>query len=867
MTDADATAWRVPPRPPAKAWRAIARATLGGWRGRGGGPRALLAGLAIALGVALGFAVQLVNHTALAEFAAGLATLSGDADLEVRGGRDGFDEALYARLAREPAIAVASPVVEVDASLPGSRATAHDAPAITLRLVGIDALRARLVTPALLATPGGPDSTYSPGPLDLLRPGVVFLDRTAMTALHVREGDTIRLQSGITPVALRVAGTVSADAGGPTGVMDIAALQDAFARDGRLTRIDLRLRPGHDVGTVAAHVATMLPPGVHVATPASRVDATARFTRAYRANLDVLALVALFTGGLLVFSTQALAVVRRRSAFALLRSLGLGRRALVALLVGEGALLGVAGALAGVLAGLAVASLALQWFGVDLGAGMFRGRAAGVVMDWPAALAFGAAGVGAAALGSLVPALEAARANPAGALKAGDIDLRWHGPRDRVVGIAAIIAGAACTQLPPWQGIPLAGYASIALLLLGTLRLLPDLSAVCFALLPSPRRVPARLALARLTHMPAQATLSLAALVAAVALMVAMGIMVASFRGSLDAWLHDVLPADLYVRAGRGQSAWFPASLVARVRSLPGVVRVETSRSTTLALRDDAPPVSLLAREIDPAHAEARLALRAAQPIAEVNDAHPAWISEAVADREGWHPGDRVMLPVGGRAVAFTIAGVFRDYARQQGAIVVPRRDYVALTGDADADELALWLAPDASAGSIEDALAALMPHAAPDVATPAALRRVSLAIFDRTFAVTYALEGVAVLIGLAGLSSAFGAQVLMRRRELGMLRHAGLTRGQVSAMLATEGLALAAFGVVLGLSLGFVSAQILIRVVNRQSFHWTMELHVPWTTLALLAAVLVALGMLTAWLAGRRALRGDMVRAVREDW
>jgi putative ABC transport system permease protein len=535
---------------------------------------------------------------------------------------------------------------------------------------------------------------------------------------------------------------------------------------------------------------------------------------------------------------------------------------------------------------------------------MFRGQAPAIALDGWAAIAFGGAGIAAAMLGSFVPAREAARASPALSLKAGDIDVPWHGAHARTLGLAALFAGAACTLLPPVGGLPLGGYAAIALLLLGTLRLLPDLSALFFAAVrrfmafPAARALPLRLALSRIAHTPAQATLSLTALVAAVALMVAMAVMVASFRASLDAWLGNVLPADVYVRAGRGDAAWFPPDVVERVAALPGIARVEAMRSTAVMLDPSGPPVALLARTIDRADPGARLALvrtrsPAAAPASEAASASratsasgpaagsgasaasaaaapsppPVWISEAVADRLGWQPGARVTLPVAGRAVAFVVEGVFRDYARQQGAVVVARDTFARLTGDDRADELALWLHPGAGMAEVSDEVRALAPQAALDIATPAELRRVSLAIFDRTFAITYALEAVAIAIGLAGLSSAFGAEVLMRRRELGMLRHLGLTRAQVSAMLAGEGLALAGFGVIVGVALGLVIAQILIHVVNRQSFHWSMDLHVPGATLALLAAMLVLLAMASAWLAGRRALATDAVRAVREDW
>ena len=246
----------------------------------------------------------------------------------------------------------------------------------------------------------------------------------------------------------------------------------------------------------------------------------------------------------------------------------------------------------------------------------------------------------------------------------------------------------------------------------------------------------------------------------------------------------------------------------------------------------------------------------------------PTWISEAVADAKAARPGDRITVPIGGRDVSFSVAGIWRDYVRQQGAIVVERSRYVALTGDDAVNEVALWLADGADVGRIRDAIDTIAGGASQlTIATPADLRRLSLAAFDRTFAVTYALEAAAVLIGLVGLSATLVAQTLARRREFGMLRHVGMTRGQLQAMVAIEGAALAGIGTAAGLVLGFVISLILVHVVNRQSFHWGMDVHVPWRALALLAVTLVVLATVTARIGARSATAIGAVRAVREDW
>jgi len=814
--------------------------------------RLALSVLAIALGVALGYAVQLINQAAINEFAAAVQTLSGEADLAVRGSRAGFDESLYPRLARLPEVAVASPVLEVEARLPGRREP--------LKVLGLDVFRAARIQPFLPTGEAGDR-------LDFLRPDRVFLSPAASEWLGLRKGDALSVQVGLRVLALQVAGVLGDGRGQRFAVVDIGAAQAIFLRAGFLNRIDLRLRPGTDPDRLAGRLRAEMPPGTLIERPDADLERSGALSRAYRVNLNVLALVALFTGGLLVFSAQALAVVRRRAQLALLRVLGMTRRALVAMLLAEAAVIGATGALAGIGLGHASAALVLQRFGAELGGGYFRGLAPSLVLDWPALALFFSLGVLAALLGSLAPALEAVRAEPAAALKAGDEERALRRLQPVWPGLAVLLAGAALTQAGPVRGLPFFGYGAIALLLIGTVMLMPRIAVLGFSVAPLLGPVAVRIGLAQLRAAPGQAGVSLAAIVASVGLMVSMAIMVASFRQSLDEWLERMLPADLYVRAGPGSDTAFLSPADQRtIAALPGARRVEFLRSQRLIVAPDRPPLALLARVVE---AEGRVPplLGAAHPL-KPGDPPAAWVSEVASDIYGWKPGAVIELPLGGRNARFTVAGIWRDYARQQGAVLIERYEYLRHTGDAYANDAALWLAPGADAASLAREIEARVAGGTNlEISGPGEIREVSLEIFDRTFAVTYALEAVAVVIGLFGLSSSFGALVLARRREFGVLRHIGMTRRQIGSMLAAQGLLVSALGLAVGLSLGWVISLVLIHVVNLQSFHWGMELHLPWQLLAEFVAVMLVLATFTAIASGRRAMSGEAVRAVKEDW
>lgn len=817
----------------------------------GQGGRRVVSILAIAVGIALGYAVQLIHAVAVGEMEQAARSLAGEADLMVQSAHGGMDEALYARVAAQPEVATASPVLELEVKIPGRPER--------LKLLGLDAFRAAEIQPAFVARKVS-------DPLDTLRPDRVFLNPAAADWLGAQVGDDVVLQTGLEMLRLRVGGVL--DLPGPRlAVMDIAGAQAAFGRLGRISRLDLRLAAGVDSARFAQQLGGVLPPGVWAETPEAPAVRATGFTRAYRVNLNVLALVALFTGGLLVFSSQALAVVRRRAQLALLRALGLTRRQLVALLLTEGALVGAAGAGIGILLGYLLAVVVLKTVGADLGATYFRGIEPALAVEPLAAAAFFMLGIAAALAGSVLPALESARAAPAWALHAGDEERAFARLPSPWRGVLLMAAGLLVTQAPPVAGLPLFGYAAVGLLLVGCIALLPRAAAAVFRALPLPRPLVAQLAVLQLRGAPGQASVSLAPLVASVALAAAMAIMVGSFRHSLVDWLDRVLPAELYLRAGAaGDTAFFSPAAQAELAALPGVRRIEFVRSDTLLLTPARPRIVLLARDIDRAAPGRTLPLAGPSIVARAGEA-PVWVSEVAAGLHGWRVGDTLELPLAGRPIRFVVAGIWRDYARTQGAIVVERRVYAELTGDEKANDAALWLAPGASMEEVRRSAGKTLPEGSVEAMLPGELRRISLALFDRTFAATYALEAVAVAVGLAGLSASFAALVLARRREFGALRHLGLKRREIGAMLAIQGALLAGVALLVGMALGWVVSLILIHVVNRQSFHWSMDLFIPWSGLAGFALAVLALAALTALASGRQAMRREAVLAVKEDW
>ena len=848
--------------------------------------------VSVMLGVGLAFSVHLINASALQEFAQAARAAGGDADLEMRtNSATLLDDRALGYLVSQAEVASVSPVLELSSVvLPrmaegGGKSQASPAPPAdltaqkntVLRVLGIDALQVARMTPALLPLPfTGEDR------LAMLAPATGFLNAAARQQL---QGTTLLLQVGLRLEEVRVAGSVAAT-GAPLMVMDIGAAQDLFGKSGQLTRIDIRLRAGVDRSTFATALQARpdWPVGARLTEPGEAVDRLGLMSRAYRVNLTVLALVALFTGGFLVFSVLTLSVSRRAPQFALLGVLGLTGTERLQLVLLEATVLGAIGSALGLVLGGGLAALALAWLGGDLGGGYFAGVNAALLWSPGAALVFASLGMLTALTGAWQPARAAQRLGAAQALKGlgAAADQEPHA----AAGAALLLAGFGLALLPPVHGVPIAAYVSVGCILLGGIMALPWVVGLLLGRLTRhvAHRPLALLAVERARRVRASAAVAVSGVVASLSLAVALTVMVASFRDSVTQWLDQVLPATLYVRVAAGTQSNNTATLdpefVRQAATLPGVVRVGTQRSQSVLLDPALPTVTLLARSVhdlplrDPALPVPRgqIGIYVSEPMVDLYGAHPGTLLPGLSKAFG-----PVAPELSARPAIFFVAGVWRDYARQFGSIAISQADFERLTGDDRVNDLALWLAEGTELFPVQQSLRALAEQLAPDGQSGAGrllefgsaqdIRAVSLRIFDRSFAVTVWLQAVAIGIGLFGVAASFSAQVLARRKEFGLLLHLGLTRRQVLQVVAMEGAAWTTLGAIGGVGLGLAVAVVLVHVVNPQSFHWTMELSVPLLRIATLAAAVVLAGTLTAWVCARAAAGRDAVLAVKEDW
>ncbi len=840
--------------------------------------RLLLAVVSIAVGVALALAIHLVNRSALGEFSASIAQVNGEAQAQLIARTERFDESVLARVATLPGIAVASPVIDAEWQVLGgsSPSTPAARPAIDrpmLRVIGLDPLRAAAVTPVLVPQVGETGSGIAAG---LFAEDAIFLSRAALARLGLAAGDRLELLARDERISVSVRGTVEGVGSGQMlAVMDIGTMQWRLGELGRLSRIDLLFDGERDLASIRRDVETVVPPEVLWSGPQTAVQRMSNLSRAYRVNLTVLALVALFTGVFIVHSALALMVARHAAEQALLRVLGAAAALPSAWILGVATIIGAAGALLGTAGGIGLGRLMLQVTRGDLGGGYFSGAVASLEIDPVSVVLALTGGVAAALAGAWGPARSSARLSPATALRGSGGETLLD-PPSRPRAIMAM-AGLALLLLvaPAVAGLPIAAYLAIALVLIAGVLLSPRLlEPLARRLADDPSATHAGLltwlALQRIARTPGQTATAFAGVVASIALASAMAIMVTSFRTSVETWLEQVLPADLYGRAGspRGSAALGVQTQQA-MAALPGAARTRFSRQLPVLIDPSQPAVTFIARDFGEDDPARRLPITGAVRPAPAG-AIAAWITEAVVDLHGLRPGDSIDLPIGPSAqpLRVFVSGVWRDYSRQHGAIVIERSAYRQHTGDGQANEVAWWLEPGTDPDRFVQALREISPAAAAlEFRDTVGLKALSLKIFDRSFAVTYALEASGIAFALRGAAGSWVTEALARQREFGMLRHLGLTRRQIGLAFTLEAALGSALSAVWGLILGALVAAILVFRVNPHSFHWTMSMHWPAALLFTSLAATVLLASLAAAVVSRQAMGPGPLAAVRADW
>jgi putative ABC transport system permease protein len=808
----------------------------------------------VAAGIAAVVATVAASQAAVASLREGILEVAGRARLEVTGPA-GVPDTLLARLRPLTGDALVAPVVEETAFLPALR----DA----VRVLGVDlVVDAQVRSLELTATSGTPRTVLT----RMLTGRGVLVPATLAKRLALRVGDELPLSVRARRSSLTVAGIFTpkrfASAWDRVLVVDVGLAQELFGRGDRIDRIELVPRNGVEEAALAARARSVLPATVTVEEPSTREAVSSRMVRALEFNLTALSGVSLFVGVVLVATTLATSVVQRRTVLAIARSLGASPAQLASALLAEALAIGTVGGALGVAGGLLGARAAL---------GSVRSTVAAVVQGVPATavrlplwLAVGGvlAGVAVSMAAAALPLREVVRTPPIQALATEHpAFLRRSSKRGAAALVSAfLLVALLLARAPAWHGLPVAA-------LLGSLSLLGALLVSASPLLDTlahgvarrstgaARGTPVRLAIAALAAGRRRASWAAGAVGVAVALAVAIGTMVHSFRATVIEWANQGMRADVWVRplaAKTGvQLGRLDPEVVRVAERLFGHAAVDPFHTAEAFMRGQ--PVTLGAGAFAVVARRGGVAFRghdSREAFATALRDHAAVVNESFANRFGVREGDTIRLRVPDGELVRRVEGVFYDYSHQQGMVVIDRADFLRVYPDDGPREMGLFLPPGSDAAAArEKLLAALGGRFLVEALLNRELRAEVVAIFDRTFAITRALQVVAAAVAVLAVLTVLFALLGERRHDLGVLRTLGGSRAQVGATVVAEAALLGLTGAAGGGAVGLAIGLVLVKVVNLQSFGWTLLFLPPWPALAG-TVVMVTLACLAAGLA-----------------
>lgn len=849
--------------------------------------RALLTVIGVALGVSASVAVRVANVDVLRSFEQAVSTVAGPTSLEISGVELGLDERLIRGVRNVPGVTGASPVI-LQTAVRINQGQYGEA----VQVIGLDLL-AEVETRGFRLGQQVNESRLE----SVLNPETIFLGRRLAVEWNLSVGDRVELQVGTGRISCLVTGILQ-DASGRTSswdrlaVMDIAAAQITFGMVGRLDRIDVMTDPKQVTEAVAQNIRAILPPHVTVERPASRTRQVEQMLRAFRLNLTVLSWVGLLVGMFLIYNTMAFAVAQRRREIGIFCAVGMTQSRVASLFLAEAAMFGLVGGVVGSLAGMLLAqklTALLSRTITDLYVPVVAST--GLLFEegwfWEFCLEGLAIGCVVSMIGSIGPSVDAGRTAPVRALAPGDYEVsrRLRVGVLGVIGLGLLLMTGLLSLAGPVNGVPVLGYLATLCLLAG----LSCLAPICVTWRPEHRRearmlgmsaVMREIAVDHASRNPGRNGVTVSALMVGLAIMIGVLVMVRSFRHTVELWVADTVIADIVVAPSmwlRGTEAGsigrsLPPSWLAMLSAVPDVEAVDSYRDVRVMVKGQR--VAVVSRDLRLHALRSRYLVREGDSSEQLNRAAEAGgvlVSEILANRLQVHEGESLGIMTPNGMKSFPVVAVFYDYATDGGKILMDRTLYQALWEDHLATVFPVYLAPGANLERVRQEMADKLSQAdghrlPPLLISNAELRKEILDIFDRTFLLTYVLEAIAVIIAMLGIINTLVTSVLERRREFATLRAIGGSADQVRQLVLWEAAYLGLIGIGLGLIGGGLLSLLLIKVINKQSFGWTIQMIVPVGALVQAVGLAAVATIVAGYFPARWAGRQPVAEVLREE-
>ena len=785
--------------------------------------------LGIACGVAAAIGMALSARSALSSFSQAVEFLKGRSTHSLERPAGPMEESLLPSLMSDPAVDAFSPVLDRRLRLGSGD---------LVRLLGIDPFLDRKIRPRLsrIRPEEAEKERFSDRFSFFLEEKAILMDNSLARQLGLHSGDWIQTARG----RLRLAGTFPNPSGEPLIVMDIAHAQRLLGMSGKLDRVDLILSDEAGFRSRWAR-------GFLIQSGQEHRSSLSDMLRAFRLNLQALSLLALFVGIFLIYNTAMFAVVSRRRDAGILRSLGAGRKEIFFAFLSEILILGALGGALGGLGGYFLSRFLTHLVTDTISNLYFFLLPVPPGFSWWILPAGSGLGCSAGLLGGLYPLIELMRVNPVQALQG-----RTATRREKVFARKAALLGAGILtmSLVLLAVSPLHVYVGFATAF-GQLLGFSFLTGLVLILLAPPLKklmatltgLPGKVAAGNIRKNLSRTAVAVAAFMVALSMAIGLGMMIGSFRQSLIWWMNSQLRGEIYI----GEIGEFevPQDFYEEIRSLPGVGGVDRYRNVQIQYRGTPIYVSSVDASI----------LRRYARFGWMKGGDENWgpvlkgaviVSESFYRRFGLGAGDSVTLDGFPGAVHLKIAAVFYDYTTEHGLIMMDRSTYFKVFHDPTINNIAVFMDPGNPQKKeiLADIVRRVKERGLP-VASRQKLHRSILDVFDATFSVTRSMRVLAILVAFFGIAGALLTLFMERQKEFGIYRALGFSTGQVAAMTLLEGMGMGLIAYILSTGVGTALAWVLIRVINLQSFHWTIFFHFSWDPywLALVTAVLASLG------------------------
>lgn len=851
--------------------------------------RALLSIAGVALGVLASVAIGTANIQVLRSFEQAVTTVAGPATLEIVARDLGVNESVITAVRAVDGVVSAAPIIE-DAVMVAQGEQRGQ----TLQILGLDLL-AEVGTRGFQISQADTDVALEA----LLAPDALYLGRQVAADWNLGVGSTVEVTAGGRLVRLRVVGLIHNEAARSSlwdrlALMDIAAAQLLFQSIGRLDRIELVTMPDRPLDDILASVRTVLPPHLVVQRPAQRTKQVENMVRAFQLNLTVLSWVGLLVGMFLIYNTMAFAVAQRRREIGIYRALGMTERRVAGLFLVEAGLLGLLGGLSGGLGGVWLARSLVSLVSRTI-SDLYAPVASGGLILSMDMLTFAAVAKGVllgtvvSMVGAMGPSVEAGRTVTVRALAPGD----YESTRQLRTGLFAwislllLVLAGLCSLMSPVGDLPLFGYLA-TVCLLGALSCLAPLCIQALGLRRFRQKSQTMvlggslrlIAADQAARHPGRNAVTVSALMVGLSIMIGVAVMVRSFRDTVEVWVNETVMADLIVapqswphgkQAGQASRA-LPGAWSATLSAIDGIAAVDTYRDVHVEVEGQ--PVSLVSRDLR-LHAQRSRYLMvhgdSTEALQRAAETGGVLLSEVLANRLRLHEGSKVSITTPAGPVALSVEGIFYDYATDGGKVVMDRDWYQRHWQDDRVTVFPIYLSAGADVDQVRQSIVTQVGGQGgvtipPSVIQNHELRKEILDIFDRTFVLTYVLEAIAVLVAVLGIVNTLVTAVLERRREFATLRAIGAGTRQVERLVLWEAAYLGLIGAALGVVGGLLLALVLIHVINKQSFGWTIQMTVPGGVILQAVGLALTAALVAGYWPARWAARQPVVEGLREE-